>query len=230
MRRALWRVHHPGATVAQRSSSDSPGHHPCTASDAMHGYRAVFRFGQYSDDIFQKTVGSGLRLIRKILRKLKTFWLFGAGPAALIATALIAPNVPEDWAARHSNGHPGIWTVTEVRCRSFCKSWGDFVPDDGTPGRQHVERAGDSELGPDEVGSRLPAIDVDARSHVPRSRWRPGEGNDLGFQRAGRSERNMGSNSSGNVPPTLLNAHLDRVLTNGLDTCVRHRIRREGTR
>jgi len=132
----------------------------------MHGYRAVFRFGQYSDDIFQKTVGSGLRLIRKILRKLKTFWLFGAGPAALIATALIAPNVPEDWAARHSNGHPGIWTVTEVRCRSFCKSWGDFVPDDGTPGRQHVERAGDSELGPDEVGSRLPAIDVDARSHV----------------------------------------------------------------
>lgn len=105
-------------------------------------------------------------MIRKILRKLKTVWLFGVGPAALIVTALLVPDVPESWAARHSDGCPGIWTVTEVRCPNHCRAWGDFVPDDGTPGRQHVELAGRSELSPDDVGSHWPAIDVGARSHV----------------------------------------------------------------
>ncbi|MEU6561681.1 hypothetical protein [Nocardia nova] len=70
------------------------------------------------------------------------------------------------WAARRSDGRAGVWTVTEVRCASWCRSWGDFVPEGGGAIRRHIELVGRSELSSQDIGTQWSAIDLGAREHV----------------------------------------------------------------
>ncbi|NKY59488.1 hypothetical protein [Nocardia flavorosea] len=95
-------------------------------------------------------------------RKIRDWWLWAIGPTAALLLVLIGTHVPDAWAARHGEGRPGIWTVTDVSCHDTqCRVWGDFVPDDGGRGRQHVKLAGrEFSLHPDDAGTRWRAIDV----------------------------------------------------------------------
>ncbi|MFC6012769.1 hypothetical protein [Nocardia lasii] len=84
----------------------------------------------------------------------------------LIFLIPLSLDVPDAWAAHTGDGRLGTWTMTERACRpDLCITWGDFVPDDGGPGRDRIHVAG-GDFRSFDLGSRHRTIDVGASDTV----------------------------------------------------------------
>jgi hypothetical protein len=109
-------------------------------------------------------------------------WVIIGGFGACGATIMLVPA----WQAAHGGGHMGTFTLTEPNScdrypppRQRCGWFGDFVSDDGTVARRHMELAGGLPPGA-QPGDTLRARDTGSWAQIYRETdtqsWRTSAG------------------------------------------------------
>lgn len=106
--------------------------------------------------------------MRARLRVVAIAWVIIGGFGTCGATVLLIPA----WQAAHGGGHTGIFTLTEpMSCdryqppRQRCGWFGDFVSDDGTVVRRHMELSGGLPPGA-KIGDTLRARDTGSLAQI----------------------------------------------------------------